>query len=390
MFGGRVGFMQTELMKFPTLFKKTSTGALQQWTIRAEGDSIVTEWGQVGGAIQTGMDIIKAGKNMGRSNETTAIQQAQAEAESQWQKKVKKGYVPSLAAARKGEVDTDVIEGGIFPMLAHKFSEQGHKIKYPAFAQPKFDGHRCVAVVKDGVASLWSRTRKPITGLPHLIEALEELASTLDDPNLILDGELYNHDYRNKFEEPTSFIRNPEPKPGHEVVQYHVYDFPCGRPLGFEDRNRDLGMLLTENKSSALVKVRTLIVFDEDELMDAFDKFLAEGYEGAMARNGAGLYVNKRSYDLQKIKEFDSSEFIVVGVEEGRGKLAGHAIFVCKTVVSEASFRVKMKGETKELKKYFDDPSLAIGRQLEVKYQGITNKSGVPRFPVALRFRDEV
>jgi len=255
-------------------------------------------------------------------------------------------------------------------------------VVYPAYVQPKFDGHRCIAVLDGGEASLWSRTRKPITGLPHIISALEEWAHKMDVPDVVLDGECYNHDYRNKFEELTSFIRSPEAKPGHEVVQYHVYD--CEAEGTFEERWEFLYRVLGWGP---IVRVETTRVGDEDEVMLAMDKFLADGYEGCMVRNSAGLYVNKRSKDLLKVKEFQDAEFEVVAVEEGRGKLAGHAIFVCRTEAG-TEFRAKMRGETAALKKYFDRPELAIGRQLTVKYQGITNKSKVPRFPVAERFAE--
>jgi ATP-dependent DNA ligase len=379
----------------PTLYKKTSTGADQEWTISvvAETDApdtfaqIVTKFGQIGGKIQCAVDVVKEGKNLGKKNETTALQQAEAEAQSQWEKKLKKGYVETLDDARAGKTD-EVIEGGIFPMLAHKFSEQGHKIVYPAFAQPKFDGHRCIAVVKDGKATLWTRTRKEITGLPHIVLNIETLSKKLGLNDFVLDGELYNHRYKSRFEELSSFIRTPEPKEGCEVVQYHVYDKPHATALQFER------MPIIEAIRVAylpfLVGVETISVADEDELMAAFEKFRAAGYEGLMVRNVNGQYVNKRSYDLQKVKEFDDAEFYIVDVEEGRGKLAGHAIFVCTTARREGvHFRVKMKGKIEDLKKYFEHPELAIGRLLTVKYQGITNKSGVPRFPVGERFRED-
>lgn len=384
--------------KFPPLYKKTSTGALQVWNIETEDNVIVTRWGQAGGAIQEGRDTVADGKNAGRKNETTPTEQAEAEALSQWEKKKKKGYVEKQADAMAGKVD-DVIEGGIFPMLAHKFSEQGHKIVYPALVQPKFDGHRCLIVVEGGRATMWTRTRKPITGLPHIIAAVETLSKESGIVDITLDGELYNHEYRDRFEELSSFIRTPEPKEGHEVVQYHSYDvanneatqeerldmlesfFGCADAYGSLEQGR-----LQQHE---LVRVETREVNDDDEMMLAFEDFLQQKYEGLMARNKKGLYVNKRSYDLQKVKEFDDAEFVVVGIEEGRGKLAGHAIFVCKTLAG-VEFRAKMKGATEELKKYFDDPRLAIGKTLTIKYQGITNKSQVPRFPVALRFKEEV
>lgn len=381
-----------EQLSLETLYKKTSTGADQFWMIRTEDNVIVTRWGQLEGKEQETRDEVKEGKNLGKKNATTAVQQAQAEAVSQWEKKLKKGYVKNLEAARAGEVD-EVIEGGISPMLAHRFDEQGHKISYPALAQPKFDGHRCIAVVKDGKATLWSRTRKPITGLPHIILDLETISDQSEIPNFILDGELYNHQYKDKFEELSSFIRQIEPKAGHEVVEYHTYDL-----VSAETQGGRLAVILDllglrdysgNPRWGSVVAVETITVDNEDDLQIAFEHFLCQGYEGLMVRNGKGLYVNKRSYDLQKVKEFADSEFTVIGVEEGRGKLAGHAIFVCETA-DKTAFRAKMKGKTEDLKQYFENPALAIGRQLTVKYQGITNKSGVPRFPVGLRFKEEL
>lgn len=372
---------------FPTLYKKTSTGADQFWSISVVDSSIVTKWGQVGGKVQETTDLVKEGKNVGRSNSTTPAEQALSEAESLWEKKLKKGYVKDLKAARAGKTDS-IIEGGIFPMLAQRFDEHGDKLKYPCLVQPKFDGHRCIAMIdKDGKCTLWTRSRKPITSMTHIQNELERL--TLP-PGTILDGELYNHDYRDKFEELTSFIRDTAPKPGSTVVQYHVYDRVD--PTVQKYRTEIIrSMLIKTNlpRSEYIVCVPTVEVNDEEGLMLAFHGFLSAGYEGAMARNIDGKYVNKRSYDLLKIKQFMDAEFEVVGVEEGRGKLAGHGIFVCKTADGQ-TFRAKMMGDTSELKKFWEDPSLAVGRQLTVKFQGMTKKNGVPRFPVALRFRKDV
>lgn len=367
-------------MKLPKLYKIASTGAQQEWEVSTDNNVIVTRWGQVGGKIQETRDTIKEGKNQGRSNATTPKEQAEAEATSQWEKKLKKGYVKSLDAAEAGETD-ELITGGIEPMLAKRFDEHGDKVVYPAFAQPKFDGHRCVAVVKNGKCTLWSRTRKPITGLPHIVRAIEDLGLKKD---MVLDGELYNHDYKNNFEELTSFIRNPEPKDGHEVVQYHVYDIAGEGSFRF--RNGQLGSIV---RHEPLVRVETKEVNDEDELIEFFEECLRKGYEGAMVRNAAGLYVNKRSTDLLKIKEFQDAEFEIVDVEEGRGKLAGRAIFVCENVTG-TRFKAKMKGDQDELAKYWKNPSLAVGRMLTVQFQGLTGKNGVPRFPVGLRFREDV
>ena len=207
---------------FPKLYKKTSTGKIQEWEVHVdeyEGTAtIVNNYGQVDGKIQESAEQVLEGKNIGKANETTAWEQAVAQAKARWEKQLKKGYVETIEAAEAGETN-NIIEGGVFPILAHKFAEQGHKIKYPALAQPKLDGHRCTSQYKDAAVTMWSRTRKPITSIPHIVEALENCG--LADR---FDGELYNHEYRDNFEDLTSFIRQEEPKEGYEAVQYYVYD----------------------------------------------------------------------------------------------------------------------------------------------------------------------
>lgn len=359
----------------PTLYKKTSGGADQFWSIATDGCSILTRWGQVGGKEQTATETISAGRNIGRANETTPAEQAALEAQAQWEnKKRNRGYVESLSAARAGNVDA-VVEGGIFPMLAHKFRDHAAKIVYPAYAQPKLDGHRCIAMA----SGLWSRTRKPIASMPHIVAALKPFIG-----EAVLDGELYSHSHHDRFEQLSSLIRPSYAKSGHDVVQYHVYD--CAMPGTFARRLAWLRSALS-GALHPLVLVETIPVHDGDELMAAFARFREQGYEGAMVRNAAGLYVNRRSCDLQKVKEFDDAEFRITGVTEGRGRLAGHAIFVCQTA-DGTTFEAKMVGSLDGLRKYHQNPALAVGRMLTVQYQGFTNKNGVPRFPVALRIRD--
>lgn len=362
----------------PTLFKKSSKGADQFWEISVDGSTIITRWGQVNGKTQETRDVITEGKNLGKKNETTPAQQALSEAQSQWEKKLKKGYVQSLNDAREGKVD-DIIEGGIAPMLAHRFDEHGHKLKYPCLVQPKLDGHRCLAVVGEEGVTLWSRTRKPINSMPHIVKAVEALGLAI---GTVLDGELYSHTHKDKFEELSSFIRSSQPKDGHEVIEYWVYDYIDNNNHPQQTRTMYLLPALSGD-IKPLVCVPTFEATSEDEALAYFQGWLTDGFEGAIARNRDGLYVNKRSYDLLKIKEFQDAEFKVIGVEEGRGKLAGHAIFVCETAGGQ--FKAKMKGETAALKKYWDDPSLAVGRYLTVQYFGLT-KDNIPRFPVALRF----
>lgn len=381
---------------FPILYKKTNTGAIQQWTISVEIPKeedplprIKTVHGQVGGKLQTTYDLIAKGKNIGKVNETTPVQQAEAEAFAKWEKQKKKGYVETKEAAEAGEVDK-LIEGGINPMLAHKFSEHAHKIKYPCYGQPKLDGIRCIAILKDGKCTLWSRTRKLFTGVPHVAREIEKLFA--DQGDMVLDGELYNHEFKKDFEKIVSFVRQEEPADGHEVVQYHIYDIVNDSPFG--DRHEFLFNLFNKvvykdgNLNEILRLVVTTTIFDESSVEGFFNYTVEKGYEGVMLRNLSSFYVNKRSYGLQKVKEFDDAEFRIVGIEEGRGKLQGHVgSFICVTQDGK-EFLAKMRGETSRLKELFENHSLWNGKLLTVQYQGLTGKEKVPRFPVGVAIRD--
>jgi DNA ligase 1 len=366
------------LKTLPTLYKLTSTGAIQTWSIGVEENIIVTHFGQQGGKIQRTEEVIKDGKNIGRSNETSPAEQALSEATSKWEGKIKKGYVEEVSRAISGEKD---IDGGYDCMLAHKFRDHGHKIVYPAYVQPKLNGHRCLAVIEDGKATLWSRTRKPITSCPHIVTELETM---FPSGRHELDGELYNHDFKDRFEDLASLIRQEVPKkPECYNVQYHVYDKNISGP--FKDRTKALaGNFLGHDY---IKFTHTELVNNEEELIAAFDLFLSKGYEGAMARNSTGPYVGKRSYDLQKIKEFLDEDYPIIGINEGTGTFAGCGVFVCQTPEG-VTFDVAMNGPKSRLREFLNDPSLWKGKILNVQYQYIS-KYGKPIFPRGIRFSDK-
>ncbi len=371
---------------FPTLYKNDSKGKLQTWKVAVTQNGVMgfyirTVHGKKGGKLQVNNDLITKGKNGGKANETSPQRQAELEAEAKWTKQIeRKGYVVEEA---KVNVDT---RPGAEPMLAHRYDKYPEKITYPAYVQPKLDGHRCIAIIENGAAQLFSRQRKPITGLPHIeAELISKFGSSLG--RVVLDGELYNHDFKDKFEELTGFIRSQKPKEGHEVVQYHIYDMVTTAPQ--LDRTMLLAKAFIDYEGTILNSVYTQLVENEGEALSEFRTFREEGFEGAILRNLTGAYVGKRSYDLQKVKEFDDAEFTITGVEEGRGKMAGHAIFVLIDPKTSVQFKAKMKGTMETLAGYFKNPGLVVGKTITVQFQGRT-KDGIPRFPVATRFRKDI
>lgn len=392
-FNGTRYTKQSNMVTWPRLFKKTKTEAIQQWDISVvpaacSGDSwvIATNFGQVDGAIQETTDTISDGKNIGRANETSPFDQAVAEAQSKWEKQVKKGYVEKLEDAQDGVTEL----GGVAPMLAQSYDKHKSKIMLPAYIQPKLDGTRCIAIINKDGCTLWTRTRKPITSVPHIISSLEKQFGSVirTGGKLTLDGELYNHAYKDRFEELISLIRQTTPAENHTAVEYHVYDVVNGHP--FSERLKVLHELDIQFSSEGPIEVvPTKVAKDQVDLDAWYNKFLNDGYEGAIVRNARGLYdQGHRSYDLQKMKTFMDAEFKIVGVREGRGKLAGHGIFICAAGdEANSTFDVKLDGPLGRLHEIWMNQADYIGLFLTVTYQGKT-AYGMPRFPVGRAIRD--
>lgn len=125
------------------------------------------------------------------------------------------------------------------------------------------------------------------------------------------------------------------------------------------------------------------------------------GWEGLMLRRDAP-YKGGRTNDLLKVKAFLDQEFEVIGTDTGpfraiiNGKEEELQVMtnVCiELVVDGKPYEVSVgSGFTiEERQKYFNDPSLIVGKRITVKYFGVTqNKSGdySLRFPIFKCIRD--
>ena len=209
-------------------------------------------------------------------------------------------------------------------MLAHKVNENKIDFSEKVFIQPKLDGVRCI-FTKDGA---YSRTGKEFHNLQHIKIDLEKFFN--QQPNAVLDGELYNHDLRDDFEQIISLVRKQKPTDedrlnAHRLIQYHVYDMIAQaviwRGPSYEDR---LNWLLSSKNlwSDSVISVDTLEVHGYNGAEVVHKVFLNKGYEGSILRLN-GPYEQKRSYNLQKFKDFSDTEATIIGYEAGKGKFTG-------------------------------------------------------------------
>ena len=207
----------------------------------------------------------------------------------------------------------------IKPMLAHKVGKKEVDWSAKNFIQPKLDGVRCI-FTKDGA---YSRTGKPFKNVAHLEEDLEDFFKKY--PDTVLDGELYNHALKRDFEKIISLVRKQKPTDedrfeAGNLVQYHVYDVITSLNPTYETRYNMLRMNLPIYKTMTLVANTTVDSMEEAKMLH--DVHLAQGYEGSMLRTN-GFYEHKRSYNLQKFKDFHDTEATITGYEEGKGKRQG-------------------------------------------------------------------
>ena len=220
--------LKKTIMKLPKLYKKTTIGKIQTWQIVTDGDKYRTISGQQDGKkIQNNWTTCKP-KNVGRSNATTGDEQAIKEAVAKHDKKLESGY----------HLNVENIDKKRFyePMLAQDFKNKNRQkevmgeidesgVGAAVFSQPKLDGIRCIAM-REG---LFTRTGKKIVAVPHIHEALKPFFELY--PNATLDGELYNHEYKDDFNQIIHLVRKVKTTEeslaeSREKIQYHIYDTP--------------------------------------------------------------------------------------------------------------------------------------------------------------------
>lgn len=365
-------------MNHPTLYKLDTKGKVREWRMEVDGNQYRTIAGlQSGNQVTSGWTTAEA-KNVGSSNEKTPAEQAIAEVESQYKKKLSGEYHENMST---------ISEGAKFfkPMLANKWEKRKDKINYAddVFVQPKLDGIRCIAN-RDGV---WSRTGKPIVSIPHIVEILAPLFEAY--PDAVLDGELYNHDLKEDFNSIVSMVRKAKPEAediakSAEMVQYHVYDFPGWIDNSFHVRSAELARLVDEFDLGEIVKfVPTVLVRNEDEVDIAYGGYLELGYEGGIIRLN-GPYDQKRSNSLIKRKDFEDAEFTITRIEEGRGNWAGVAkrVFFTNDQGECGECGAGLKGSKSYAKHVLDNAASYIGKQVTIQFFTRTPDL-VPRFPIA-------
>jgi len=212
----------------------------------------------------------------------------------------------------------------IKPMLAYKVDKKPVDWSEKVYMQPKLDGVRCVIKLGDNnEVQAFSRTGKPWLNIAHITNSLHFFFT--QNPDIILDGELYNHDLRDDFNKIISLVRKTKPTPSDrteasKLVQFHCYDYietVLNMPYSYR-----MDQLACSDMYSYCVKHVYTTRITQDQANIQHQANLDEGYEGSILRLDKP-YECKRSYNLQKFKDFHDTEATIVGYVPGKGKRTG-------------------------------------------------------------------
>lgn len=363
-------------MKLPTLYKMSTGGKIVQWDIevveKGEGSPYyAVTFGFTDGAKQTKRGSTSKGKNIGRANETTPLEQCRREAQAKWTKqRDRQGYSPEIPTSKP-----------FLPMLAKVYTNFKHKVKFPCSVAPKLDGMR--SMFWDG--ELYSRKGDLIKTMDHIKRELSSVPK-----ELVLDGELFVKNW--EFQRIVGAIKRKEPNGDSPLIEYWVYDCVLrdNEEAPYSERYNTLKSLFAKQPFLNIKLLEEQIVGSHDLILGAMDTYIGDGFEGAIVRNLEGKYkINGRSFDLLKVKTFMDMEFKIVGAKEGSNSFEGMCIFQCEC--NGSTFDVMPRGSEEERRQYWEfwkNGTIKRGDLLTVEFfEWTTSNPPKPRFPVGKAIR---
>ncbi|WP_428354586.1 DNA ligase [Methyloprofundus sp.] len=199
-------------------------------------------------------------------------------------------------------------------------------------------------------------------------------------PDTALDGELWVA--RGKYQHTVSIIKRLKPHTGWKKIRFMLFDLPAHKGP-FAERLVELRNIERHNQSPYLSIIPQHLYTTSQELMQHLQFIVDGGGEGLMLHHKAGIYRSGRSNDLLKLKQFTDAEAVVIDYRAGKGQFTGKMGAIQVKTASDKVFFIG-SGFSHKDREY----PPAIGSTVSFRHQGLTD-SGIPRFAVFIRVRDE-
>ena len=286
-------------------------------------------------------------------------------------------------------------------MLAYPVSDKPIDYTKPVFMQPKLDGVRCLiqyenrplknvddlsGQLTENVVVAYSRTGKEWKNIDHILFNLTPWFAL--NPNVILDGELYNHDLKDDFEKIISLVRKTKPTDidmleSADLVQFHCYDI-IDETKTFEERKTFITQAVPRNH--CVRHVSTLYCASEYDAKEMHKVNLECGFEGSILRTN-DVYKCGRSWNLRKFKDFHDAEATLLAWVEGKGKRKGTVGKFMAVDADGNEFGMPVMDKFDYLQKNFRKMRNWVGKTATFTYFERT-KAGSYRHPLFKCIRD--
>jgi len=201
-------------------------------------------------------------------------------------------------------------------------------------------------------------------------------------PATPMDGELWAGRGQFGHAQATTAQKTPDDAAWRRM-RFMVFDLPAA-PGGFDQRLPLLQATVQAIGQPWVQAVEQRRLASEAELEQLLRSVVRGGGEGLMLHKGSAPYRSGRSDDLLKLKPFDDAEARVIGYKPGRGRWQGMtgALLVQSPEGRQFSLGSGLSAEQRQ------NPP-ALGSWVTYRYQGLHEKSGLPRFARFMRVRDE-
>lgn len=341
----------------------------------------------------------------------TLREQLELEYKSNMKKYLDKGYkqltknIGEYTEEELNEVVGEVITDSS-GFAKHMLAKQADKVKDSSIEKVKMwavsrkiDGVRCSFYWKDGEVKSASRGGGDYDPSTYQLREHPVLRSFLSThPDWVLDGELYKHG--KSLQQISGAARMEKTALGCSWIEYFVYDIMVPNAT-FADRYAMLNELaeylnqehFNPEREWAKDELRMQVVphvfisgdNKKDQIMDLHNQYVAEGWEGCVARDVSKAYkYGGRGQEMVKFKMYQDAEFEITGISEGL-----RPEDMCFTLKTEDNieFKAKPMGSRELKEQYREDLDKLIGKMATVKYFYLSDE-GTPLQPVLKAIRD--
>jgi len=278
-------------------------------------------------------------------------------------------------------------------MLCESFSEKNlARITFPALAQEKCDGMRVNFVIKNGAVEVFSRAGKPIDLKGALDVSILQVMGAMEETEGMIDGELLVVDEAGRIMTRAEgngilnkAIKGTITEELAKRVVTKVWDFISADEFSnvknakgttsLSRRWAKILMAVDRRGGADIFTPQTRTVNSLDEAKAFYAEQLALGREGAVLKSCDGVWENRRSRTQVKLKVENDVELLVVGKNEGTGRLANN-LGSLRCVSEDGGLEVNVSGFSDAQREYYWMSQDIVGSIITVKANDYQKSDG--------------